>query len=178
MLRRLFLVTDIMCAEELLVALLGKAPLKVQVQKYAAAGEKEPFAAKWTAPVQAELKVSVLSNEMISDSENLMMASGQIVHIALASTPLGSKKAYTGSMELRGAYADVLFDTELKVGVIIEAVDYRRVTPKKVAGCPELDLLIGDDELVDDAELKAMGLPDELAKSKALLLELAKRYRN
>ena len=88
MLRRLYLVTDIMCAEELFVALLNKAPLKVQVQKYAAASEKEPLTPKWSMPVGAEMKVSVLSNEMMSDGyDGLMMASGRIVNIELSQTP-------------------------------------------------------------------------------------------
>lgn len=177
MLRRLYLVTDIMCAEELFVALLNKAPLKVQVQKYAAASEKEPLTPKWSMPVGAELKVSVLSNEMMSDGyDGLMMASGRIVNIELSQTPPG--KAYTGSLELRGTHADVLFDTELKVGVILEAINYRRLTPKTVVSCPILDLLVGDEDLVDDAKLKAMGLPNKLIESKALLMELAKRRRS
>lgn len=173
MMTKLYVATDIMGADELLLALRGRVPLGMKVQKYVALGTKALEAA-WTEPVEAKLKLDTLSNTMMCDrSENLLMASGKLVDIKLATTPPGKK--YCGSTELTGLFADVLFDTEEKVGVIVEANDYTRRRPKRVVGLPELDLLASEEDLVSDAMLKTMGLPDELIKSWELLMELAKR---
>lgn len=173
MMTRLYAVTDIMGANELFLALQGRAPLCVKVQKYAALGKKT-LEAVWIEPVEAKIKVGALSNEMMSDeSENLLVASGKLTDIKLATTVPGTK--YRGSMELVGLYADVLFDTQKKVGVIIEATDYARRRPKRVVELPRLELLASEEELVSNTMLKALGLPDELIKSRELLMELAKR---
>lgn len=173
MMTRLYVVTDIMGADELLLALQGRAPLCVKVQKYAALGKKT-LEAVWTEPVDAKIKMGVLSSEMACDeSENLLVASGKLTDIKLATTVPGTK--YRGSMELAGLYTDVLFDTQKKVGVIIEATDYARRRPKRVVELPQLELMANEEELVSDTVLKALGLPNELIKSRELLMELAKR---
>lgn len=142
-------------------------------------GGEVRFSAKWQSPVKAQLEVGNLCNEMMGvGGGSLIMASGCITAIGSSQQLPGKPLAYASSAELRGTYAEVLFDTAAHVGVIIEANDFRRrKKPKKIVSLPRLNLLNDDEYIVDDAVLKAMGLPEELIGSTELLMELADRQR-
>lgn len=178
-LNTLYVVTGIRQASDLWVTFSTKAPLNMQIQKYVMGGHEAAFSPKWHEPVEAELKIGNLCNEMRGvGSGSLVIASGCITTIKQSQPLPGKPQSYRSSAELRGAYVDVLFDTAVHVGVIIDANDFRHgKTAKKLVSLPKFNLLTSDEDLIEDTVLRALGLPEQLIKSWELLMELAERQR-
>ncbi len=169
MMRKIYVVTGIPSAEEILAALRGKLSVAMGVQKYVAEGCHGKYEPIWSEPLTMRMKPDMIANDAAIDEACVLTVSGKIVEICLPGAPTGG----AASMELCGTNAMIMFDEAWHIGAIIDAHDYTPRLPRQVVAYPQLPILSRSDELLEGGELWLTGLPAELIARRELLTELA-----